>query len=99
MTNFGSHKKHEKAQKGRKLRPSNRYLGDYIFCVLLCFSWLSTPSARGQGASVDKTESLAEITARLAKETTAAYDACRFSALSKDYFNRFSRDPDAKPND
>lgn len=53
--------------------------------------------AVGQEANTHKPESLAEITARLAKETTAAYDACRFSALSKDYFNRFSRNPNAAP--
>jgi hypothetical protein len=46
---------------------------------------------------VQGAESLLEITARLAKETAAAYDACRFSALSKDYFNRFARDPRATP--
>jgi hypothetical protein len=45
-----------------------------------------------------KAETLPEITARLARETEAAYNACRFSALSKDYFSRFSRDPRAMPS-
>jgi hypothetical protein len=43
-------------------------------------------------------ETLPEITARLAKETDEAYNACRFSILSKDYFSRFSRDRAAKAN-
>jgi hypothetical protein len=42
-------------------------------------------------------ETLPEINARLARETDAAYQQCRFSALSKDYFSRFSLDPNAKP--
>jgi hypothetical protein len=65
----------------------------------LCFSWLIVSAALGDDAKPKKTESLPEITARLGKETAAAYDVCRFSALSKDYFNHFSRDPDAKPRD
>jgi hypothetical protein len=40
-------------------------------------------------------ESLAVISARLSTETAAAYDACKFSVLSKDYFSRFSIDSDA----
>ncbi|MBI5096014.1 MAG: hypothetical protein HZB26_26705, partial [Candidatus Hydrogenedentes bacterium] len=44
-----------------------------------------------------KLETLAQIGARLGAETKAAYEASPFSALSKDYFSRFSRDPDAKP--
>ncbi len=50
----------------------------------------------GQDAGGSKPESLPKITARLARETAEAYDASRFSALSKDYFHRFSRDPQAK---
>ena len=66
-----------------------------FFCALLCFSWSFPSASPGQTADIQKHESLPEITARLAKETSTAYDACRFSALSKDYFNRFSRDRDA----
>ena len=51
-------------------------------------------AANGQPATA---ETLPEITARLARETEEAYDRCRFSALSKDYFTRFSRDPSARP--
>ncbi|HVT30476.1 MAG TPA: hypothetical protein VHE81_20875 [Lacipirellulaceae bacterium] len=54
-------------------------------------------SALSTAQAADKAETLAQITKRLAAETTAAYDACRFDALSKDYFTRFSRDPDAVP--
>jgi hypothetical protein len=43
-------------------------------------------------------ESLGELGARLGAESQKAYEASRFSALSKDYFSRFSRDPNAKPD-
>ena len=43
-----------------------------------------------------KGETLQEIRSRLGKESNEAYSACRFSALSKDYFLRFSRDPAAR---
>lgn len=36
--------------------------------------------------------------ARLSREAQEAYQASPYSTLSKDYFARFSRDPDAKPN-
>lgn len=42
-------------------------------------------------------ETLNQITARLASETDSAYAACPFSALSRDYFSRFHRNPSAKP--
>jgi len=51
----------------------------------------ATIAARGTA------ETLPEITRRLAYETDEAYNRCRFSALSKDYFARFSLAPDAKP--
>jgi hypothetical protein len=38
-------------------------------------------------------ETLSEVTARLSRESTEAYAGSRFSALSQDYFSRFSRDP------
>lgn len=44
-------------------------------------------------------ESLAEIGARIGAESESAYAASPFSALSKDYFLRFSRDPNAKPRE
>ena len=48
-----------------------------------------------QTASTEET--LAQMTARLAQEAQAAYQASPFSALSRDYFSRFSRDPQARP--
>jgi len=47
----------------------------------------------------DTGESLEELTARLAAETNRAYEASPYSALSRDYFSRFSRDPNARPGD
>ena len=41
-------------------------------------------------------ETLAEVGARLARESSEAYAASRFSALSCDYFSRFSRDPSSQ---
>jgi hypothetical protein len=67
-----------------------------ILCAFLYLLWLSSSATFGKEAAVNESETLPEITARLAKETHAAYDACRFSALSKDYFSRFARDPNAK---
>ncbi len=42
-------------------------------------------------------KTLAEVSAKLGKATQEAYAACPFIALSKDYFVRFSRDPNARP--
>ena len=56
-----------------------------------------TSTAMSQSASTSKRETLQEIGARLGKESKAAYEACRFSALSKDYFARFGRDASVKP--
>lgn len=41
-------------------------------------------------------ETLAELGARLGRETQEAYAKSRFTAISSNYFNRFSRDPNAK---
>src|SRR3954466_6525980 len=78
---------------------SRQSLSLFIFCAFLCFLWLTTFAAYGEDGSPSKPESLADITARLAKETSAAYEACKFSALSKDYFNRFPRDASATPRE
>jgi hypothetical protein len=67
-------------------------------CAFSCFLWLTTFVAYAKDGPHSKPESLADVTARLAKETSAAYDACRFSAFSKDYFNRFSRNANATPH-
>jgi hypothetical protein len=70
-----------------------------FFYAFLCFSWPSNSVLIASDVATAKPETLPEVTARLAKETDAAYNACRFSALSKDYFNRFARDSDARPRD
>jgi hypothetical protein len=59
--------------------------------------WPFSSWAQSKDGAATKNESLPQITARLAKETADAYNACRFSALSKDYFSRFSCDTSAKP--
>ena len=41
-------------------------------------------------------ETLGELTARLAAETNLAYEASPYAALSKDYFSRFCRNPNAE---
>ncbi|MFH1571821.1 MAG: hypothetical protein ABIL09_27775, partial [Gemmatimonadota bacterium] len=41
-------------------------------------------------------ETLAEVSSRLARESTEAYGRSPFAALSRDYFSRFSRDPEAR---
>jgi hypothetical protein len=99
MPILDSHEKHEETRKDRLMSHTARSIFHYFFCAFLCSLWLSLPVAFGQNAAAQRPETLAEVTARLAKETSEAYDACRFSALSKDYFVRFSRDPNAKPRD
>lgn len=47
--------------------------------------------------SPSRSETLAEVYSRLGQESLAAYRSCPFSALSKDYFARFSRDSDRRP--
>jgi hypothetical protein len=42
-------------------------------------------------------ETLAEIGARLGRETQAAYDACPYIALARNHFSRFSPDPAVRP--
>ncbi len=46
----------------------------------------------------DEPETLAQIGSRLSKDTAEAYNNCKFSAFSKNYFNRFSLDPKAVPS-
>lgn len=94
-----SHKKHEKAQRNWRACAVTQSFAIVSFCALSCFLWLTIFPAYGDDISTSRTESLAEITARLASEASAAYNACRFSALSKDYFNRFSRDAGAIPHE
>ena len=52
---------------------------------------------KGGHCQTPPSETLAEIGARLSRESTTAYNQCPFSILSKDFFSRFNRDPQAKP--
>lgn len=47
--------------------------------------------------SAAQAETLSELGARLGKETQEAYATSPYYAISSNYFNRFARDPDAKP--
>jgi hypothetical protein len=67
--------------------------------VRLSFSTISLVLALSQAfvtAAVGQQTDVASIMAGRAKEADAAYDQSRFSALSKDYISRFSRDPAAR---
>ena len=98
--NLSGHEMHEKAQRSRKAcAAASALCAICIFCGFSCFSWLDILPTFGDGSQPAKPESLAEVTAQLSQETSAAYDVCRFSALSKDYFNRFSRDASATPSE
>ena len=74
---------------GMKARPSHRGWLPALFCF---FAGFHVPS------NAQKPETLGELTARLGRESNLAYEASRFSLLSKDYFARFHRDPAAEPN-
>ena len=50
-------------------------------------------------AALAYSETLAEIGARLGRDTESAYSASPYSKLSQDYFARFVRDPDATPQE
>ena len=56
-------------------------------------------SCRGTRTRTHRIRELERVRQSRARETVAAYDACRFSFLSKDYFARFTRDPAVVPND
>ncbi len=65
--------------------------GPLCFClsiIALCFA-----APLGQAA-----ETLAEINARLGRETVQAYKASPFAEFSRDYFARLTRDPGAHAN-
>jgi hypothetical protein len=66
-----------------------------ILCWTAIHVLLMAGSSCAQSADSKETETLSEIGTRLAQETAAAYDACPFAVLSRDYFSRFSLDPAA----
>lgn len=64
-----------------------------VWPASICLILAATgPETRGADAG----ESLEAINARLGKESAAAYAASPYSAFSKDYFARLTRDPSAK---
>jgi len=63
---------------------------------LLTLLALLTAGPTPGAAAVVTNETLAQINARLAREAEAAYRASPFSELSRDYFVRLSRDPEAR---
>lgn len=69
----------------------NQKLAGVVSALVLA----AVPAAMGQEPA--HPETLAEIGARLSRETNEAYAASQFAFLSTDYFARFSRDPDAVP--
>lgn len=66
---------------------------------LACSSGLFLAAITALFCDAVNAETLAEIGARLGKETSEAYSASPFSALSKNYFSRFTRDPEAQPTE
>ncbi len=67
-----------------------------IVSVVLESFWSRCPNSNAHSQMLPS-ETLAEIGARLSRESTEAYNQCPFSILSKDFFSRFSRDQQAKP--
>jgi hypothetical protein len=71
-----------------------------ILSIITLFSILLTvvggPDWRTAHSQTPPPETLAQIGARLSQESTAAYNQCPFSILSKDFFSRFSRNPEAR---
>jgi hypothetical protein len=72
-----------------------RYTGWVCYCFIVLTVGISVASAEES----PKGETLAQIGARLSVESKPAFEASPYAVLSKDYFARFSRDPDAKPVD
>ncbi len=65
-----------------------------IVSVVMDLFWSRFPTSKAH-SQTPSSETLAEIGARISRESTEAYNQCPFSILSKDFFSRFSRDPEA----
>ncbi|MFH1738239.1 MAG: hypothetical protein ABIH23_04480 [bacterium] len=76
---------------------SEREMKSYRTTMLILFVGLSLAGPGFTEESDEKGETLAQLSARLAAEAKEAFEASPFSILSKDYFARFSLDPDAAP--
>jgi len=79
-------------------------------CLRLFGVWLGNGDRTGQGDRYareetevsesrieDRAETLAEVGARLSRETASAYEASGYGSLSRDYFGRFVCDEAARP--
>ncbi|MCC6156170.1 MAG: hypothetical protein IT367_20560, partial [Candidatus Hydrogenedentes bacterium] len=60
----------------------------------LCFATLAIAALLT--ATPAQSETLSELGARLGRETSEAYAKSPYTAISSNYFNRFSREPDTK---
>ncbi len=59
--------------------------------------WILPGVVAGVDEPPNAKETARELMVRKAREGSEAYGTSPFSALSRDYFSRFSRDPDARP--
>ncbi len=66
-----------------------------VACLTIVITCVVFPSGMAAQSQTPPAETLAGIGARLSRESTEAYAQCPFSVLSKDFFSRFSRDPEA----
>ena len=59
--------------------------------------WAGVAVLMSMATFSEETPTLGEVTQQLSAASTAAYEKCPYSFLSKDYFARFNRDPETKP--
>ena len=69
-------------------------VGRRRLCIALLGLLLPVLTAAAEDTA--QNETLAQLTSRLAQESVAAYKASLFSEFSRDYFARFTRDPEVK---
>lgn len=63
----------------------------------LCLCMVAIPFITVQCRAEETEKTLGEIAGEISMESLEAYKASPYSVLSKDYFSRFIRDPEAKP--
>lgn len=76
-----------------------RRLPRFDSVLLGAFILLATSLAGVCSDEAERPKTLAEFGAELGEATRKAYDASPFMDFSKDYFARFSRNPEARPTD
>lgn len=88
----------------RRLSQRSRVFGG-VTVLLLLLPWdagADEPKQNGAVTTGDGSAGVSElerVRQSRGRETATAYDACPFSLLSKDYFARFTRNPQALPAD